>query len=207
MTTSRACLMQVSTIGAVSRLSPKTSSIPKPPGRKSPACNPKPNPAASSFTNASPSIRSLSAAMNFSIRASAPKPNSSPSKEATPCPVVLHYWGPEKRRQAAALPKGWAKPGACNTYHETIPKNNRLGRRRWRLKTPSRSLRCDGPAPVNHHRQHRRRHRSPRPENLARPGHSHVHIGGSSRPQKRLGPSLRNFSRPETLSRLWPAQL
>src|SRR5258708_1042170 len=44
MTISLVCSMPASTIGAAFLPSPKTSSIPKPLGPKSPACNPQPNP-------------------------------------------------------------------------------------------------------------------------------------------------------------------
>src|SRR6266478_5066670 len=200
MTISLVCSMPASTIGAAFLPSPKTSSIPKPLGRKSPACKPKPNLAASSFANAWPSTPNFSPKKTFFLRAFARKRNSSLLMEEAQCRAGFSPPFGVRRLDAAF-------PTLNNTDHETVQENHCSRRRRWRFKTPPRSLRRNGPAPVDHHRQHRRRHHPPRPENFSRPGHSHVHIGGSSRPQKRLGPSLRNFSRPETLSRLWPAQL
>src|SRR2546430_7064604 len=41
------------------------------------------------------------------------------------------------------------------------------------------SLRNDGPELLDHHRQHRRRYRSPRPEHFARPRHRHLHAWGN----------------------------
>src|SRR5882724_8339245 len=61
--------MRASTTGAAFLPSPGISSIPKPPGRKFPASNPKPKPVASPCANASRSIRNLSAATIFFLRA------------------------------------------------------------------------------------------------------------------------------------------
>src|SRR5712692_2289418 len=85
--------MRESTIGAASLPSPRISSIPKPPGPKSPAYKPKPNLVALFCVNASRSIRSLSAEKNFFHHAFAPAPCSCPSKEVTP-----------RRRRALAGP-------------------------------------------------------------------------------------------------------
>src|SRR5229473_496789 len=98
MTISRACLMPASTIGVAFLRSPKISSIPKPPGRKSPACNPKPNLAASSFANAWRSTLNFSPKKTFFLRAFARKRNSSLLMEETQCktgfsPVPLECGG------------------------------------------------------------------------------------------------------------------
>src|SRR5882672_12861197 len=61
--------MRASTTGAAFLPSPRISSIPKPPGRKSPALNPKPKPVDSCCANVSRSIRNLSAATNSFLRA------------------------------------------------------------------------------------------------------------------------------------------
>src|SRR6266481_1011022 len=98
MTISLVCSMPASTIGAAFLPSPKTSSIPKPLGRKSPACNPKPNLAASSFANAWPSTLNFSPKKTFFLRAFARKRNSSLLMEETQCragfsPVPLECGG------------------------------------------------------------------------------------------------------------------
>src|SRR5260370_22630232 len=77
MTISRACLMPASTTGAASLPSPRISSIPKLPGRESPACKLKRNPAASSFANAWRSTLNFSPKKTFFLRAFARKRNSS----------------------------------------------------------------------------------------------------------------------------------
>src|SRR6266436_4473641 len=75
--------MRALTTGAASLRSLKISSIPKPPGRKSHASNPKPNHAASPCANASRSIRNLSAATNSFLRAFAAASMQSPMRTDT----------------------------------------------------------------------------------------------------------------------------
>src|SRR6266478_566061 len=75
--------MRASTTGAAFLPSPKISSIPKPPGRKSHASNPKPNRAASCCENASRFIQNLSAATNSFLRAFAAASMQSPIRTDT----------------------------------------------------------------------------------------------------------------------------
>src|SRR6267142_5124200 len=75
--------MRASTTGAASLPSPGISSIPKPPGRKSHASNPKPNRAASCCANASRFIQNLSAATNSFLRAFAAASMQSPIRTDT----------------------------------------------------------------------------------------------------------------------------
>src|SRR6266481_377592 len=75
--------MRASTTGAAFLPSPRISSIPKPPGRKSPASNPKPNHAASPCGNVSRCIRNLSAVKDFFLRAFAAASMQSPMRTDT----------------------------------------------------------------------------------------------------------------------------
>src|SRR6266446_1295414 len=75
--------MRALTTGAASLRSLKISSIPKPPGRKSPALNPKPKPVDSCCANVSRSIRNLSAATNSFLRAFAAASMQSPMRTDT----------------------------------------------------------------------------------------------------------------------------
>src|SRR6266478_3156531 len=72
--------MRASTTGAASLPSPRILSIPKPPGRKSPVSNPKPKPVDLCCANASRSIRNLSAATIFFLRAFAAASMQSPMR-------------------------------------------------------------------------------------------------------------------------------
>src|SRR5258708_7416606 len=97
-TISLVCSMPASTIGAVFLRSPKISSIPKPLGRKSPACKLKPNLVASSCVNAWPSTLNFSPKKTFFLRAFARKRNSSLLMEEAQCragfsPVPLECGG------------------------------------------------------------------------------------------------------------------
>jgi len=60
----------------------------------------------------------MSAAMNFSIRASRQAELFS-IEGGYPVSGGIAYWMPERRRQATALPKAGLKPRARNTDHET----------------------------------------------------------------------------------------
>src|SRR5260370_6567461 len=84
---SRVCSKRASTIGAEFLLLPRISSIPKRPGRRSHACNPKRSLAGSFCVNAWQSIRSSSAAANFSLLASAITSNYWPFPMDTQAPL------------------------------------------------------------------------------------------------------------------------
>src|SRR6266478_3321141 len=94
--------MRASTTGAAFLPSPKISSIPKPPGRKSPASNPKPNHAASPCANASRSIRNLSAATVFFPRAfaaaSTPLPMRTDTRVASVSPPASDVLMPTSKK-------------------------------------------------------------------------------------------------------------
>src|SRR5258708_13890615 len=75
--------MPASTTGAASPPSLGISSTPSPPGRKSPACNPKPNHAVSSCANVLRFIRNLSAATNSFPQAFAAASMQSPMQTDT----------------------------------------------------------------------------------------------------------------------------
>src|SRR5712664_1019068 len=103
--------MRASTTGAAFLPSPGISSIPKPPGRKSHDSNPKPNHAASPCANGSRSIRNLSAATIFFLRAFAAASMQSPMRTDTHVasvspPASDLLMPPSKRLKVTALAGG-----------------------------------------------------------------------------------------------------
>ena len=100
-------------------------------------------------------------------------------------------------------------PPASEILHALKNKAENHGACRWRrrFKTPARPLRSNGPALIDHHRQHRRRHRPSRIENFAGPRHRHLHACGNCGHVKRLGISRRNVSLAKAAGRVWPSQL
>src|SRR6266566_1514936 len=102
MTIFPGCSKQASTIGAAFLLSPRTSSIPKPPGPRSPAYKPKKSRAVSPCASVSPSTPNSFIATYFSLPASAIASQKSPvltdSRVTRPTPPASEFSMPPKTK-------------------------------------------------------------------------------------------------------------
>src|SRR6476661_2343821 len=111
MTTFPGYSMRASTTGVAFLPSPRIGSIPKPPGRKSPASNRKPNHAASPCVNVLRCIPNLSAATIFFLRAFVAASIESPMRLDTRVAPVLPpasdlLMSPPKKLRVTALAGG-----------------------------------------------------------------------------------------------------